>query len=211
MYNNLDISMKKPLLLASQSKARRMLLQEAQIPFTLLAQEANEKECDWSQNLNDVVLSIARHKMDNIIMPQGHEGQIEWVLTADTLCYSQDGVICGKPIDRQDAINMIQKARKGMQIATAFCLHKKQLKNGLWQTIKKKEQVVAGFCIFDVPDSYMQEYLQTTAIFAIAGAMCIEARGQLFLKEVSGSYSAILGLPMYELGKALEELGFFDQ
>lgn len=203
--------MKKPLLLASQSKARRMLLQEAQIPFTLLAQDANEKECDWSQNLNDVVLSIAQHKMNNLVMSHAQDGQIEWVLTADTLCYSKDGVICGKPVDRDDAIAMIKRARKGMQIATAFCLHKKQLSNGSWQTVEKKEQVVMGFCIFDVPDAYMQEYLQTAAIFAIAGAMCIEARGQLFLKEVSGSYSAILGLPIYELGKALEELGFFDQ
>lgn len=203
--------MKKPLLLASQSKARRSLLQEAQIPFTLLAQEVNEKECDWSQSLNDVVLSIARHKMNNISMPQGAQGQIEWVLTADTLCYSSDGVICGKPVDRQDAITMIKRARNGMQTATAFCLYKKQWKNNTWQTLEYKEQVVTGFCVFDVPDSFMEEYLQSVAIFSIAGAMCIEARGQLFVKEVSGSYSAILGLPMYELGKALQELGFFDQ
>jgi predicted house-cleaning NTP pyrophosphatase (Maf/HAM1 superfamily) len=44
----------------------------------------------------------------------------------------------------------------------------------------------------------------------VSGALAIEGFGEQFVREVSGSYSAILGLPMYQLRKALMSFYFYE-
>ena len=81
--------------------------------------------------LQKVVESIAEHKMQHVIMPQGAEGQIAFVLTADTLSIDTTGSISGKPSDMADAIAKIEAARGGSnRCGTAFCFKKEFLKLG---------------------------------------------------------------------------------
>src|SRR5215813_12720331 len=133
----------KKLYLASQSKSRQQLLQEALIPYPLLAQSADETACDWTQPLDQVVLSIALHKMEHITVPPEKEGLEVLVLTADTLSHDTNGVIEGKPIDRADAIRKIKKARFGTHLYTAFCLDKKVFRSGQWHTLDRIHKAVS--------------------------------------------------------------------
>lgn len=197
------------LYLASQSISRQQLLKEAKIPFTLLHQAADEQACDWGLPLETLVATIALYKMEQVILPTGTEGDIIFVLTADTLSQDKNGAIQGKPKDREDAIAKIKEARNGTRLCTAFYLDKKEFRKGTWQVRERIHQVVAAEYLFMVPDEWIEHYLTNTISFAVSNAIAIEQYGTQFLKEVRGSYSTIVGLPMFEVREALEKIGFF--
>jgi septum formation protein len=197
------------LLLASKSPSRKLLLGQAQIPFVIIEQSADETACDWGLPLNKLVESIALHKMNHAVMPRGKEGHIAFVLTADTLSQDKDGTINGKPIDRDDAIDKIKRARNGSTLCTAFCLDLKKYKNGVWEIEKRIERCVQAEYQFIIPDHWIEPYLDKTMALSASNAIAVEDFGVQFLKMVDGSYSTIVGLPMFELREALEELGFF--
>jgi septum formation protein len=201
--------MKNTLYLASQSVSRQQLLKEANIPFIVLAQSADEQVCDWGLPLDRLVASIALYKMEQVLMPKGKEGNTIFVLTADTLSQDKNGIIQGKPKDRDDAIAKIKQARNGTRLCTAFCLDKKQFRNGSWRIIERVQEVVSAEYLFVVPDAWIERYLEHTISLSVSNAIAIEQYGNQFLKEVRGSYSTIVGLPMFELRQALERIGFF--
>ena len=97
----LPIEYTHTLLLGSKSPSRQMLLNDAQIPFTLVGQDADERQCGWAMPLTQLVATIARHKMEHVVLPAGgQEGAVCFVMTADTLSQDMDGTIHGKPDDK---------------------------------------------------------------------------------------------------------------
>lgn len=202
--------MKNILYLASKSPSRKSLLERAGIHYHVLDQNADESQCDWGMPLQKVVESIAGHKMQHVIMPKGSEGQIAFVVTADTLSMDTTGAISGKPSNMADAIAKIKAARGGInRCGTAFCLEKRVFKAGQWKTEKRVTRYAQATYEFEVPDTLIEDYLRRSGALEAAGAITIED-GPQFVKSVDGSYSAIIGLPMYELWKALDEIGFFS-
>lgn len=198
------------LYLASQSPSRQQLLKEAKIPFKLLKQSADEQACDWGLPLDTLVATIALHKMNHVQLPQGKEGEIIFVLTADTLSQDKNGVIQGKPKDTADAIAKIKQAREGTRLCTAFYLDKKKFRKGTWELTERIHQVVAAEYLFIIPDAWINQYLKNTVSLEVSNAIAVEQYGTQFLKEVRGSYSTIVGLPMFEVREALQNLGFFE-
>ena len=213
--------MKNTLLLASKSPSRKMLLEEAGIPFEVIGQEADESACDWGMPLQQLVEKLAQLKMDHVIMPQPSykvsagrlqvkEGDIRFVLTADTLSLDSEGKIHGKPVDRDDAIAKIKSLRKGGSCGTGFCIDKKVFKDGQWTTEKR----IVGFAkadhVFHVPDHWIERYVDSGQGEGASGGIRIEGEGAQFLKSLDGSYTAVVGLPIYEVRQALDELGFFN-
>ena len=200
------------LLLGSKSASRSMLLQEMQLPFIRIEQPADETRCDWTLPINEVVAGIARYKMAQAVVPASCATQpICFVLTADTLCKGPTGKLHGKPVDRADAIAKITEARQGISlVATAFCLEKKRWQSNGWVTEQRIEKVVNCHYIFSVPDSWIDTYLEKSSGLLASGAIAIEGFGGQFLQVVNGSYTAIVGLPLYELREALEQIGFFE-
>jgi len=204
------LRLKNILYLASKSPSRKNLLQKAGIPFEILEQNADETQCDWNQELQAVVESIALHKMNHVIMPQGKEGQIAFVLTADTLGIDPTGTIRGKPADMAEAIMMLKLARgANNQCGTAFCLDKKIFQHGSWHTDKRIQGYAQANYFFDVPDDQIAAYIKRSNALEGAGAIKIEDGAQ-FVKYINGSYTAIIGLPMYEIWQAMQEIGFLD-
>lgn len=200
--------MHKPVLyLGSSSHSRQLLLREARIPFTLVAQSADESQCDWGLSLQQVVTSIALYKMEHVILPAGQEGEVCFVLTADTLTENAAGKLEGKPTDRQDAIEKLRSSREGVRTGTAFCLQRRVYKNDAWKVDKHIVRYVQASYIFNVPDEMIDFYLDHVPVVG-SGAIAIEGFGNQFLERIDGSYSAVVGLPMYELRSSLLELGF---
>lgn len=198
------------LLLASKSKSRRWLLSQASIPYVLLDQEADETQCDWGMPLQKLVESIAVHKMSQILMPQGIEGQILFVLTADTLTQNAQGTLLGKPTSRVHAAEMLSSLRQGSaRVGTAFCLDKKIFKFNEWQIIDRKLIFVDSRCDFKVPERWVDQYLDNSHALHCSGSMAIDDYGAQFLHTVDGSYTTILGLPMCQVREALEAVNFF--
>lgn len=203
--------MKHILYLGSTSRSRHQLLKESKIPFEVVYQSADESACDWGLPFLQLLKTIAVHKMDHVILPPGYEDEIRFVLTGDTMGCDIDGVIHGKPYDREDAIHKIKSLRKGGSVATAFCLDKKIWKGDSWQTQERILEYVNTTYVFDMPDAWIEKYLQAVPYYLdISGAIIVGGYGAQFLKSIQGSYSTILGLPMFEVREALERLGFFD-
>jgi len=148
--------------------------------------------------------------MEHAVLPAGQEGQIAFVLTADTLSQDADGSIQGKPVDQEDAIQKIKRARDGSVLCTGFCLERCVWRDGLWQQQKRIEKTVESRYHFIVPDELIDTYINNSPSLTSSNAIAIEGFGGQFLHEIRGSYTAIVGLPMFELRLALEELGFFE-
>jgi len=198
------------LLLGSKSYSRKLLLDFARIPYQVIEQDADETQCDWDLAMPQVVANIARYKMEHVVMPGGNaEGQIAFVLTADTLSQEKDGTIGGKPENLEDAIEKIRRARGGMRTGTAFCLDKRVWRSGKWDVQQRIEQYVEASYVFDIPEAWIDRYIAHTIALSASQAIAIEEYGAQFLKEVHGSYSAIVGLPLFEVREALEKVGFW--
>jgi septum formation protein len=211
---------KNILYFGSKSQSRRMLLEESQIPFVTVDQDADESQCDWGLPLPQLVLSIALYKMQHVILPDGkQEGDICFVLTADTMGQDKMGVIHGKPVDRADAIAKIKAAANGSYLCTAFCVDRKVWRTGptsprlrragKWVIEERVADVVDAEFLYLVPDNWIDIYLEKTPYLEVSGAIAVEKFGNQFLKTVHGSYSTIIGLPLFEVREALEKLGFF--
>ncbi len=195
------------LYLGSSSQSRQMLLREAGIPFELVKQSADETKCDWGMTLQQVVQQIALYKMEHVVLPEGEEGEHCFVLTADTLTENSKGELEGKPVDRADAINKLKKARDGVRTGTAFCLERRLYSEGAWHVDHHMTCYVQAQYQFYVPDELIDYYLTNAPVIG-SGAIAIEGFGNQFLKSIDGSYSAVVGLPMFEVRQALHDAGF---
>jgi septum formation protein len=198
-----------PLYLASQSSTRQQLLKEARIPFALLPQNANENIDYADSTPQQVVASLVLLKMGHVSLPQLQDGTTILVLTADTLCLDSAGNLHGKPKDYDEAHEMLKLWRNGCTVLTGFCLDKKKFQSNSWHTINRIEQQVSSTIDFHIEDAWLSDYLKYSAALSAAGAMTIEGYGFQFVKSIEGSYSNILGLPLYEVRQALKVLGFY--
>ncbi|MFA5998654.1 MAG: Maf family protein [Candidatus Babeliales bacterium] len=197
------------LYLASGSSSRRGMLMAAGIPFQVTEHTADELSCSLDQPLESLVTQITLLKMNHVSIPDGVEGQVAFTLTADTMTLDSYNRLHGKPVDRQDAKNMLVSCRNGALIGTAFCLQKKIFQNGTWHV---QQQIIGydqAWCVIDVPDVFIDFYLDRIPFTQVSGGITIEGFGEQFVKEVNGCYSAILGMPMYKLREALYELKFY--
>lgn len=202
-------SVNKILYLASQSRSRQELLRQADIPFTIIAHNADEV-VDKGLSLEQYVTAVARSKMDHVVMPNGSSGSLAYVLTADTMNQDNNGIMHGKPVNKDDAIAKIKALRKGGIVATAFCLDKKRFSNGVWHIERRIERHVVTSYVCHIPDHWIEHYLEHTPNYKdVSGAITVEGYGAHFLLSINGSYSSILGLPICEVRQALEELNFF--
>jgi septum formation protein len=198
-----------PLYLASGSSTRRGQLQACHIPFSLVHQDADESQISLEQPLERVVCALAALKMAHVQYPLAAEGESAFFLTADTMTLDSFGCYFGKPRDRREAVQFLKSLRLGATIGSGFCVDKAVFKAGKWLQLARTIGYDEAFCVVDIPDEFLDFYLDRVPYTSVAGGVTIEGFGEQFVKEVRGNYSAILGLPMYKLRVALAEMGFF--
>jgi septum formation protein len=201
----------KILYLASSSRSRQVLLEEARIPFECIGHDADEEAADRALPFLALLQQIARDKMDYALLKPGvYEGQEIFVLSADSMGYDAQGVVHGKPTDREDAIKKIKSLGDKAVTGTAYCLDKKRWDGTSWIVIERQERVVEARYRFVIPDHWIDRYLEHSWAMIASGAIAVEFYGAQFLEWIDGSYTTVMGLPMFELRQDLEKLGFFD-
>jgi septum formation protein len=199
------------LFLASKSASRQMLLRLAKIPFVIIDQQADEAACDWTLSLEEVVTGIALFKMKHALVPPGtQEGQCAYILTADTLVQDVEGILHGKSVDREDAKATLRIARRGNMAATAFCIEKRVWSGDQWRVLDHQLRCVKASYRFAVPEDLLDYYLDNSPGGTAANATAVEEFGLQFLEYVNGSYSTIVGLPLFEVREVLAQMGFFN-
>lgn len=200
------------LYLASNSLGRQRLLKQAGVNFIQLAHTSDENLIYDNLAFPQYVLTIARHKMSNICLPklEDVEKNYIFVLTADTLVRDpRHDRIFAKPKDMKEALEMLSKEREGpVEVVSAFCLARYQ-KATTWLQENLIEEISTSKVEFYVDKNREESYFKTYPfVLGCAGAGSIEAFGGAFLKSIEGSYSGVIGLPLYEFLQALKRINF---
>lgn len=201
------------LYLASDSAARKELLAAAGIPFTLIRHQADETQVDLTLPLEQIVTHLAVLKMEHVLVPSGRvEGQTVFVITADTLTtkgLEGQQQILGKPKDRDDARRMIKVSRDGSITGTGFCIQKRQWQNNQWVVVDQRTGYDETWIMIDIPDDFIDYYLDRIPFLTVSGAIRVQGICEQFTKEMRGSLSAIMGLPMYKVREVLCAMNFY--
>ncbi len=198
------------LYLASQSPSRHKLLRLAGIPFEIVSHESDECSVPTNDDAGMYIATIAKDKMDHVTLPvDAREHKKVVVLTADTLVkLPSTGELFGKPTDREDAKRMLRLMRdETVDVVTACCFEVREWDGNDWQTVNEKAVVVTTLIDYCVPEDELDAYFDAEpgSMYAASGAVA-EALGGRFLKRVVGSYSGVMGLPLFEVAQVLKSL-----
>ena len=188
---------KYQLILASRSQRRKHLLTEAGISVDhVFAADIDETPIK-NERPADYVLRMALQKANVVASRLG--GQ--FVLSADT------AVICGQRI--LPKAETAEEARRCLQVLSGrshrvyggICLH---LPDGGWRT----KLSVSRVKFRPLSPADMHAYLQSGEWQGKAGGYAIQGRAGLYVREITGSYSNIVGLDMHKVAGLLLGAGF---
>ena len=183
------------LLLASGSPRRSELLAQIGVNFIVVPVDIDETPRAYEQPESYVQrLSLLKAKAgyqhSQVTLP---------ALGADTIVLL-DGQILGKPHDKEDALVMLEKlSGRCHRVLSAVSI----VTEGFQATRLSSSQV--SFCRISVVKREM--YWKTGEQLGKAGAYAIQGKAALFIERLEGSYSGVMGLPLYETGKLLAEVG----
>jgi septum formation protein len=191
----LSIDPSKPVLcLASVSPRRRELLSQIGVSHVVAGADIDEAVLP-AETPRAYVTRLAREKALAI----RHAGQQLPVLAADTTVVV-DGNIFGKPRDQAHAVYMLgQLSGRAHEVLTAVALANSHgVSERLSSSTVRFRRISAEECA---------AYWKTGEPRDKAGGYAIQGLGAVFVESLSGSYSAVMGLPLFETGELLRAAG----
>jgi len=185
------------IYLASGSPRRRELLQQIGVSFRLVATELDETP-RLSEAPKAYVSRLAAAKADAGWLRSRSAANAP-VLAADTAVVL-DGAILGKPRDKDDAEHMLlQLSGRTHEVMTAVAV-----RSSAGNEIKVSRSLVT-FRILDAAEA--RAYWDTGEPRDKAGAYAIQGFAAIFIADLRGSYSGVMGLPLFETAELLRALG----
>jgi len=200
------------LFLASSSQMRQQLLTEACFSFEILKTTNKVEPFNQNISLKKNAQAVALFKAKNVFLPNPSIAQNTiFVIVADTLIADVNGIILQKPKDLTEGKEQIKQLSQGpCHIATAMIVQKfTKTTQNKWKRTGKSSLYSKATAHFYVKEAEIDEYFKQLpfALFA-CGSGVVEGFGGQFLKSFHGSYSAALGLPIFELKEILTKLGY---
>jgi septum formation protein len=193
------------IYLASRSSRRRELLKQIGVPFeVLLFREHGLRGRDLdevpheSETPDAYVQRVAREKAEAGWLRVTQRTLPRFpVLAADTAVCLRDRIF-GKPADRTIAIAMLKElSGREHRVLTAVVLkHESTLE------VLVNENVVR---FRELADDEILEYVATGEPYDKAGGYAIQGRAAAFIPEILGSYTGVMGLPLYETASLLRK------
>ena len=186
--------------LASASPRRRQLLSQIGVPFQTLTVEVDESVAR-GESPATYVSRIAAAKADagwRLRQPAAHSPPYP-VLAADTAVVI-DGEILGKPADDADAARMLRLlSGRTHEVLTAVALAATDRRASC---LSRSEVTFRHITATEAWD-----YWHTGEPRDKAGGYAIQGCGAVFVAGLRGSYSAVMGLPLYETAEFLKSAG----
>ena len=197
----------RSIYLASRSPRRRELLGHIGIKFHLLlfrnrpgaAPDVDEEPLE-GEAPRDYVMRVARAKA-----VAGWQRMLERnlprhpVLAADTTV-ALEGRIFGKPAGRAEAAAMLAAlSGKRHEVLTGVVVQ--------YEDEVEEALSVSEVQFRELTPQEIQDYVATGEPDDKAGAYAIQGRAALFVAEIRGSQSGIVGLPLYETAQLLQKMG----
>ena len=184
------------LILASASPRRMELLTEWGLSFKVVSSGVDES---WRQGETPrgyvKRISAAKALAVAELYPDA------WVLGADTIV-TIDHQVLGKPRDKEEAKKMIRllSGRKH-DVFTGFALARKS------EALLEQGIVRSAVMFREVSDEEIAWYVHSDEPYDKAGGYAIQGKGGLFVREIRGSHSNVVGLPVSEVFAALKKIG----
>lgn len=182
------------LYLASKSPRRLELLQQLGLRPGLLEIRVPEQR-EPNESAEDYVRRVAREKAGaGLLQVSGSATAV--VLAADTEVVLDDRVF-GKPADAEQAAEML-RALSGRvhQVISTVCV----ADHGREAT----ETCVSKVRFAALDERSIADYVSSDEPFGKAGAYAIQGRGAQFVAHLEGSYSGVMGLPLFETCQLLK-------
>lgn len=205
----MPINLRNPrLFLASRSPRRRELLTQIGVQFDTVVFRDHPRE-DFEIDETplpdevpiDYVQRVARAKAEygwRVVTLRKMRSQP--VLAADTTL-EFEGEIIGKPADPEDARAILRRlSGHTHRVLTAVSV---AFEGRVESTLSISE---VRFCVLD--DAMIRAYVASGEPMDKAGAYGIQGHAALFIEHLAGSYSGVMGLPLYETGVLLKRFGF---
>ena len=206
------------IYLASQSPRRQELLTQIGVRFELLLSDSsedaesleiqlpNEPALAYVKRVTLAKLTAAKQRFDARGLPSAP------ILCADTTVahMEEDGksnkeIILGKPSDHQDAKRILHLlSGKTHQVHTAVAVMRNpQINDDEPRLLVSSSQVTFKL----LTDEEINAYTSTNEPMDKAGAYGIQGIGGCLISSISGSFSGIMGLPLYETSQLMHETG----
>jgi len=123
-----------------------------------------------------------------------------WILGADTVVVVA-GEILGKPRSPEEATKMLEKlSDRAHEVLTGFCITRPN------RGVRIREVVESAVLFRKIAPDEMAWYTGTKEPYDKAGAYAVQGMGGCFIREIRGSFSNVVGLPLCEVVDALKRV-----
>ena len=181
------------LLLASTSPRRREILGALGLEFDVCHVDIDETPLP-GESAEAMVLRLAAAKVE-----AGDTGASPLVLGADTAVVVDDQIL-GKPVDEADCLAMLEMlSGRSHRVVTGVALH----------TSTGTTTAVSATDVYfrEISRDEARAYWQSGEPCDKAGAYAIQGLGGAFVTRIDGSYSGVVGLPVFETLQLLSDAG----
>jgi septum formation protein len=199
--------MSKSVYLASQSPRRLELLRQiglnpVVLPLRHVLPRADVDEAPLAgEQALDYVQRLARMKIDaGLCALAGRRSPSLPLIAADTTV-TLDGDILGKPGDAVEAAAMLRRyARRNHSVLTAVGV--------AWMDRVEVALSESEVWFRAISEDEIKAYVESHEPYDKAGGYGIQGRAAMFIERISGSYTGIMGLPLFETAGLLSAVGF---
>jgi septum formation protein len=190
----------KQLILASQSPRRKELL--AQLGYQFISQAADiDESVRNNENAKSYVIRLAQEKAQTVFSTLSIQQQEQSIVIGSDTSVVIDGEILGKPANETECIaTLLRLENKQHQVLTAIAAASQENK-----IISQLVETHVRFKALTVDE--IKRYWQTGEPCDKAGSYAIQGIGGQFVTTIKGSYSAVVGLPLYETVQLLSQVG----
>ncbi len=191
--------MNAALFLASASPRRRALLAQIGVRVHVLAVAVDETPLP-AETGEAYVMRLAKAKAEaGWRTPTARALPLRPVLAADTAVLIE-GALLGKPADAREAAGMLARlGGRTHEVLTAVALASTA---GLAVALSRSEVTFRAISAAEAG-----QYWDTGEPHDKAGGYAIQGMGAVFVQELRGSFSGVMGLPLYETAMLLREAG----
>ena len=196
------------IYLASKSPRRRDLLRQIGVNFDVLTFRAGERGEDADVDETPLPGEAVERYVERLALAKAQAGmrRVLWrkllphpVLAADTTL-EVDGEIVGKPRDAAEAHAILERlSGRRHRVLTAVAMSDGER--------TRSRLSVSEVAFRRLSEHDIRRYVATGEPFDKAGAYGIQGHAAIFIEEIRGSYSGIMGLPLFETAALLEIFG----
>lgn len=188
---------KEKIILASGSPRRKELMETAGLDFDIIPADIDESALPFKGDPGAYARQLSLKKAQAVAVDHPHT----WTIGADTIVVVDDQLL-GKPENKDDALAMLQRlSGESHSVYTGFSIVHPADETLFSRAVETK-----------VRFKYLSQeeiiwYANTKEPYDKAGAYGIQGIGAFIVKQIKGSYTNVVGLPVCELIQALAGFG----